>query len=547
MEKQSGYKADLVISSSNIYTVKDEKTISGSVAVYGNKILTVGTKEKIAPLIGPQTKVYKMEDKLVLPGFFDAHTHIEGPVASLNRANLYGITSREECVKIVKEWADTHPDEEWVMGLGWNNSNWEDKSFPTKELLDAVIPERPVYLQDQDWHNGWFNSKALELLGINKDTQVPAAWGGKIYKDAKGDPTGYISDAQAMDAFYELFYKHIEENAERYLDISIREHLKHGITGINEMGPWMNERSGFVRALRNFEDEGKLNLRVFLHFGAFQNTLEDIIRAQEKYQSNKLKVNGIKILIDGVWATHSGAMLKPYADDPENSGKLYYTPEELAEKVIAADKEGLYIRIHCSGDRAVRVALDAYQAAINQNGDRDRRSSIEHIDVVHDDDLPRFAELGVIANVTPEFMAPTNKWDDNPCLFVFDEEQRKEAWRFNSLIKSGAMITYGADCVGMSLNPLLQIHRGLTRVCNDGEPKGGFMPKEKVSVIDAIRCYTYNSAYEAGMENRLGTLEEGKLADIIILDKNIFEVPIDDLLKTKVVLTIVDGKVVYEK
>ncbi len=536
--------ADLVLFSKNIYTVNKDENYDGGVAVSGNTILKVGSRAEIETLINTSTQIYDMGEKLIMPGFIDSHTHIEGPLSMKKRANLYNIKSKEECVKVMKEWADSHPDDEWVGGVGWNLGNWEDRTLPTKELLDAIIPDRPVFLQDQDYHNGWFNSKALELIGVNKDTPEGES-SGFIQKDESGEPTGYIQDGYVFHAYHLAVSKPIEENPDKYLPESLNLHNELGITSINEM---YNRKNGdpIVDYWSQLEQNNKLNLRIFFHYCPFENSIETLKQDREQYQSEKLRLNGTKIFMDGVWSTHSAAMLTPYADMPDFAGELYHTPEELRDKIMSTDKEGFYTRIHCSGDRAVRVSLDAYEAAIKENPLWNRRHSVEHNDLVHADDISRFAKLGVIANVTPWFIMPTVKWENNPLHYVYNEEQLSELWRFKSLLDSGATVTYGADCIGESLNPLEQIYRGLTRIALDGKPQGGFMMEEKISVKEGIRCYTINGAYELGMEDRLGTLEAGKLADIIVLDRNIMDIPAEDLLNTKVVLTLVDGKVVYE-
>ena len=538
-------QADLALFSENIYTVKDESTIAGGVAVSGNTIIKVGSKLEIEPLIGAGTKVFDMGDSIIMPGFIDAHTHIEGPVNRKHRAGLFNLSSKEECASVIKEWADNHPNHEWVLGLGWNFADWENHDFPTKEILDAAVPNRPVYLQDSDYHNGWFNSKALELLGINKDTPVNEK-GGIIHKYKSGEPTGFVQDGYVFDADALTVHRVIEENPEEYMRESINTHIEFGITAINEMYP-RKHGDVLINYLGQLEQASELNLRVFFHYSSFENTIEELKKGREQYRSDKFRMNGAKIFLDGVWTTHSAALLSPYADMPEFIGKLSHTPEELLENILLIDKERFYIRVHCSGDRAARVTLDAYEAAIKQNPPWDRRHSIEHNDLIHPDDLRRYADLGVIANVTPCFITPTAKWKNNPVFYIYNESQLSEAWRFKSLIDSGAAVTYGADCLGGSINPFEQIYLGLTRIAQDGEPQGGFMPEEKVSVKEAIRCYTINGAFEIGMEDKLGTLESGKLADIIVLDRNFLVAPVKELLDTKVLLTVLDGQVVYER
>jgi predicted amidohydrolase YtcJ len=272
-----------------------------------------------------------------------------------------------------------------------------------------------------------------------------------------------------------------------------------------------------------------------------------VVEARKLFNTDKLRLIGLKAIADSVWADRSAAVLREYKGDPGNFGQLYLDPKVWGDKIAEGNKHGLSTHLHCSGNRAVRASLDVYEESIRRNGSGDYRNTIEHCDTIHPDDIPRFAKLGVLANVAPDFMYKTNRWKDSPCHTVYDDETRSWCWPFHSLIETGAVVTYGCDSPASTLDPLVQIFRAANRVMEDGEPKGGFIPSEKVSARDALKCYTYNSAYEARMEDKLGTLEEGKYADIIVLDRDIVEIDPLEIRNASVVMTIADGQLVYQK
>ena len=531
--------ADLVLKSSNIYTVASEEALAGGIAIAGDKILAVGTEEEIAPYIGEATEVRDMGEQLIMPGLIDGHTHSRVHWGSVG-VDLTNVTSQEECAQMVKQYREEHPDAEFIVGAGWYRANWGGDP-PTKEVLDAVVSDIPVYLKDFDGHGGWFNSKALELHGVTKETAQALSVGGEVVVDpTTGEPTGWIKENPAFDIFNEVPpFDDIED-----LKTAIYEWQRYGVTSINDMGSNVSD-SVLLNQLKQLEESGELNVRHFMSFD-MNDSVEDIERGKELYNSDVLRLNALKVFADGVGSSGTAAMLQPYKDT-DNMGELLVTEEELVEGFTKAAELGLASHIHTCGDKAVQTALNAYETVIANGVEIDPRSSVEHCDTTAPEDIPRFAELGLNVNLTPDFMAPTLKWEDNPYMQVYDEETQKELWNIGSIYRTGANVTFGTDTYWSSFNPMVQIYRSIARVSNDGNPVGGYLPEEAITVKDAIQCYTINSAKGIGMEDKLGTLEAGKYADIVVLDTNILTCPTEDIFNAAPVLTMMGGKITYEK
>ncbi|MDR2079535.1 MAG: amidohydrolase family protein [Treponema sp.] len=541
-------KADLVIYSKKIYTVAKDDFLDGGIAVTGNSITAVGSREEIEPLVGSGTLVLERGEQMVMPGFIEGHTHVDGSIIKKSRVDLVGVESEGECVRMVKAWDDAHPEEPWVYGFGWHIANWPTNLYPTKKSLDRVLPRKPVTLIDLGCHAIWMNSKALETLGITGepiDLKAKFGYEGNVIRDDKGEPTGLVNDGPMMmlNAQSTAFMK---SEPERYMAEAAADHLEKGITSINEM--WLHgDGDMYIDALKSLEDQGKLKFRVFFQYDLVNGDVENAAAAKKRFCSDKLRLVGVKGFADSVWADRSASVVRAYGDDPGNFGHLYIDFDTWAPKVAAANKNSLSVHMHCSGNGAVRRTLDLYQYSWEKNGPGDYRNSVEHCDTVTPEDIPRFGKYKVMANVSPDFMSKTNKWKDSPCHYVYDDETRSWCWPFASMLEAGTVITYGCDCPASDFNPFTQIYRGAARVMDDGEPSGGFLPDEKIPVKTALRFYTYNGAYEARMEDKLGTLEAGKLADIIVLDRNILELPLEEMRKAQVLITIADGKIVYEK
>lgn len=534
--------ADLVITSNAIFTGTQDKPILGGIAVKGNKIQAVCSKDDIKSFIGRETKIYDYKDQLVMPGFHDSHVHLILSGLLEDSASLLTATSEEECVKMVKEFADSRPNDEWVLGFSWYNEYWSKKELPTCKSLDRIIPDRPVFLLNAEGHVIWVNSLALKMCGVDKNT--PDMIGGEIIRDSEGEPTGIFVDT-AMGLICNKALDLPKEHETKLIKMFLKKAAAYGITSLGDIQHFTGVQLGKPEVYKSLEDNNELTARIHFSPGLLGD-LERPKLLREKYKSEKVRFSGLKQLVDGVPTSYTGLMVEPYADKPGDCGTTFVNPDDLRKWVLEADKEGFRIRLHACGDGAVRLALDCFEEAQKVNGVRDSRHEIEHIEIIHPDDIGRFAKLGVICSVQPEHLALTEKFSENPYLVRLGEARSKLTWQFKTFMNTGAHIQFGSDYPVVDNNPMLEVYRGVTRLHNDGEPFGGWNPEEKLTVAELLTGYTKGSAYGAFRENDLGTLEVGKLADIAVLDRNLFEIPVSEIRDTKVKLTIMDGKIVYQ-
>lgn len=533
--------ADYIFTGKSVFIGNTDQPISASVAVKGNRIIDV--RENLDYLIGPDTRVINCEDNLVLPGFHDSHVHLMLAGLFQTCVNLQKAVSEEETAQLVKEFADSRPDDPWVLGFTWYHVFWENKKMPNKSTLDRLISDRPVFLLNYEGHGAWVNSKALELCGIDRNTPDPQ--GGEIERDQNGEPTGILIE-NAMGLVSKYAYDLSADMQTSMLRQLATNAVKKGVTSICDMQPFIGVDLGDPKIYGKFEQSGELCVRI--NFAPeMSGNLEKVSRLRMEHHSGGVKFSGLKQFVDGVATTHTAYMIEPYADDPSNTGSTVKPLDQLRDWIIKADSEGFRIRLHACGDGAVRASLDFFEEAAKVNGKRDARHTIEHIENIHPDDIKRFAELGVIASMQPEHLAMTETYKDNPYPEKLGPERIKLSWPIKTLMDSGAVVTFGTDCPVVDLDPFVGIYRALTRVHNDGEPAGGWNPIERIDLATAIRGFTQTPSYMEFREDELGTLEPGKLADIIVLDRNLFATPVDKIRETKVKITMMDGKIVYEE
>lgn len=534
--------ADIVLSSNAIFTGLQESPFRGSVAIKDNVILAVGTHEEVAPFVGEMTKVLKYGDQLIMPGFNDFHLHLFLGSLSQECVHLNKARSEEESAQMVKEFADEHPEDEWIFGFRWYHIYWENKTLPHRSTLDQFIPDRPVFLFNDECHGAWVNSKALEMMGIDNDTPNPPF--GEIVRDENGVATGFLYET-AMGFAQQVF-----DNIPRARQIELLENFlgtsaKLGVTSISDMLPLPGLELGNLGLYKEFDDQNKLTTRI--HFlAALDGDLDRARYLRATYQSSSLKFSGLKQFLDGVPIAYTAYMVDPYSDKQDTSGDTLIPIDYVKKWAVEADQEQFRIRFHACGDGAVRLGLDCFDICQMENGERDSRHTIEHIEVIHPDDIHRFGELGVIASMQPEHMAVARSFENNTYRKRLGPEREKYTWPIKSLLDSGAPLAFGTDFPVVGLDPMTEIYRAVTRLHDDGQPEGGWNPTEKVSLADALRSYTLGSAYGVFREHELGTLEVGKLADVIVLDQNLFQIPAEEIRHTKVVLTLKDGNIVYQ-
>lgn len=542
-------KADIVLKSNAIFTGLEENPFPGSIAIKGNRICAVCRESEIETLIGSETKVYEYKDKLIMPSFVDAHVHyFMGSIAASEHmcTEIMNSTSEQDCVEMVKEFAALHPDEKRIIGIGWFPVNWNDAPLPTCRSLDEAIPDKPVYLIAADVHTFWMNTKALEEAGITGEEVLES---GEIGKFEDGSLNGLLFEPEAFQPAMDQVLDLPKDQMKQAQKDFFRHINSWGVTSVSEMSAnkICEASRNTYRIVKELEEEGALTLRlhVYPELGTHAN-YEDAKNLREEFNTEKLKISGLKQFIDGVTSTHTGYLLEPYADDPETRGASIY-PKEIYEKcTIQANKDGFGVRFHAIGDAAVRMALDVFEASNHANGNtgnhKGLRNTIEHCETVHPDDIPRFAELGVIASMQPYHLP----MDSNEKIARTGMERSKSEWPHRSLLDAGAKIAFGTDYPVVDFNPFPNIYAAITRCDGDGNPTG-VNPEERITLAETLKAYTYESAYVYGREKELGTLEVGKLADIVVIEQNLFTISENEIKNCGVEMTIMDGNVVFKK
>jgi predicted amidohydrolase YtcJ len=538
--------ADLVLIGGSLATMDPARSWASALAIRDGRIAAVGTDAVIRPLIGPSTRVIELRGRTVTPGFQDAHVHpVHGGVALL-RCELHELLTIPEYETVISRYASSHPDLPWIRGGGWYMAAF-DRGAPTFELLDRLVPDRPVYLESRDGHSAWVNSRALEMAGVTATTADPAD--GRIERDADGSPTGSLHEG-AMDLVARLLPDTTPADLEEGLRLGQRHLHVLGITAWQDaiIEPHVEERAYVVLAAR-----GELTGRVVgamwwdRHRAAEQ--IDEFVERRRATAIGRYAPTSVKLMMDGVLENFTGAMLEPYGDGhggtTGNRGLLQIDPDGLRSWVPALDALGFQPHFHAIGDGAVRAALDAVGAARAMNGPSDTRPHIAHIQVIHPDDVPRFRELGVVANAQPLWAGHDDQMDVLTVPFLGDR------WRwqypFRSLRAAGAVLAMGSDWSVSSANPLLEMETAVERRYRQlFDAREAFLPEERIELIDALAAFTIGSAYVNHLDEDTGTLEVGKLGDLAILDRDLFDRGAGAIGEAHVVGTFIDGKPVFE-
>lgn len=536
--------ADMIIKGNAIFDSVSDKPFAGFVAVKGNRIAAVGKDmESISQYAGDDTKIIDAGDRLVMPGFHDSHTHLILAGMYKTYPNLGSARSEEEAAVMLKDYYDGQPGDGWVYGFNWYHVFWDKKELPRKETLDRYFPDRPVFLINAEAHGAWVNSLALEIAGVTADTPDP--FGGEIARDENGEPTGFLYEsAIEYVAAHALIFT--EEQEKTFLRKYMADAAELGITGVVDVQPYFGKDLGSLDVYTGMESDGELTVRIT----AAANLLGDLDEALEnskKYCTEKVRAHMLKQFVDGVITTHTALLLEDYTDAPGNRGTQLSELEKIDAAVQEGHKRGLWIKIHAIGDRAIRFTIDSYEKAIKTYGANGCRHAIEHVEMVTDSDIERFGQLGLIPSVQPEHIGLMPTWEGEEYRVNIGEERAGRTWSFRSLLESAGVLAIGSDCPVVDNNPFYAIHRGVTRLHDDGLPEGGWNPTQKLTVADILRGYTLGSAYGIGREDELGTLEEGKFADIAVIDRNLFETEPKDIRGAHVDMTIMDGKVIFER
>ena len=536
--------ADSLVVNAKIYTVNPRQPWAEALAVRGEKILAVGSVREIDRYRGPHTRVIDAQGQLVLPGFTDCHIHFMEGSLGLLHVDLNGAATVGEIQKRVSAYAVAHPHEEWILGMGWTYPAFAPSGMPDRRILDEVVLHRPVFLEAYDGHTSWANSKALAVAGITRETPDPP--NGKIVRDEKGEATGALLEA-AGGLVSKFAPKPTRDERLAALRKGLHEANRVGLVRVHSAGgdfEWLD----LYDELRH---NGELTVRQYIAYRLNPPELtpaaiEKAEQARRTYRDDWIAAGAVKTMLDGVVEAHTAAMLTPYSDDPTTSGKLFWDPAKYQQAIAELDRRGFQIFTHAIGDRAVRLALDAYEQAQTKNGTKDARPRVEHIETITAADIPRFGSLGAIASFQPLHAYPD---DDTLKIWARNAgpDRAGRAWVWHSIETTGGRLAFGSDWPVVTLSPWPGAQNALTRQTTEGDPPGGWLPKERISLEATIKAYTLGAAIAGRREKSEGSLEAGKLADLIVLSQNLFEIPANQTGKTEVVLTMVGGRVVYRR
>lgn len=540
LKAQDGQRADLVFKNGAIYTSDASRSWADAVAIKNGKIIYVGPNSGVQQYVSRTTSVIDLQGKMLLPGFSDSHVHPVSSGRQLNQCVLTNISTVTGLLDAVKQCKANLNGKRWLVGSGWELPLFENAN-PSKELLDQITNDIPVFLEAADGHSAWVNSKALAIAGISKDTKDPER--GRIERDKNGEPSGTLREAAIS-----LVTRHIPEPTHTENVEGLRRALKlansFGITALQDASASVSE----LKAYKALEARGELTVRIVAAIQVdpdkAESQIPELLKLKALHNTFCLRANAAKLFLDGVIESHTAFLLEPYLDQPGYRGSANYTPEKLTKLIAALDRAGFQIHIHAIGDGAIRMALDGFESAQTANGRHDARHTIAHLELISPDDIPRFAKLGVVANFQP-LWAYADSYITDLTEPVLGPERSRWLYPIGSVIKTGAVVVGGSDWSVTSLNPLEAIQVGITRYGLDDAKRTSWLPDERADLATMIAAYTINGAYLAHREKRTGSIEAGKDADLIVLSANLFTTPVESIHKVKVLLTMVEGKEVF--
>ena len=542
LQATANSQANLILINGRVWTENEKAPWAEAVAIKENKILAVGKNSQIKKLASKNSQMIDLGGRLLIPGFNDAHTHFLGGSLDLTEVSLTGARSLELMQQRVKDFAAQHPNETWITGAGWEYASFPNQQLPTRAQLDAVVSDRPVYLRAYDGHTGWMNTKALQLAGITKDTKFDGF--GEIVRDANGEPTGALKEGAQG-----LVRKFVPEPSREKKLNALRQGMKLAASlGITSF----QNASGSPEELALYEEllqRGELSIRASIAFSVAQKLSDDslakMVALKEKYKSNPmLRAAAVKFVLDGVIESHTAAMIDPYSDAPTLRGTPSHKAEIYNELVSKCSKAGFQIYTHAIGDRAVQMALDAYEKIQSGSKNPDLRSRVEHIETVSAVDLLRFGKLGVLASMEPIHADPDTieVWSK-----AVGSERIKRAFPWNELSKSGAKLVFSSDWPAtISVDPIRGLHNAVNRKTTEGNPVGGWIPEQRVTIQQAVKAYTSAGAFASFEEKIKGKIVAGMLADLIVLSLDFFKIDPLKIHETKVTMTVFDGKIIYQ-
>ncbi|MBC7909617.1 MAG: amidohydrolase [Pyrinomonadaceae bacterium] len=560
LRAQGKRKVSLVLFNGKVFTADARGSVAEAIAVDGERIAAVGTTREIRSLYQGAREI-DLNGKLVTPGFNDAHIHFAGGGLSLLRVVLNGSRSLEEALQRIAAKVKELPAGSWILGRGWDHTLWGGQ-WPTRQDLDKVAPNNPVFVQRVDGHVSWANSLALQKAGITRATLAPE--GGEILHDAQGEPTGILKET-AGELVSKIVPEPTREEKLRGIERALEEARRYGITSVQD-----NSGYDMTKIYRELLKQGKLTVRV-AEWMDFEDPVEKLQKQREEFRAFnddplRLRLTALKGYVDGTLGSRTAAMLAPFADDPQNSGIPRRAPEELTKMIVERHLSGFQIALHAIGDRANRMALEGFAEAYKRDRERQENASvrekqrgdnepgrnippititrdrIEHAQVVAPTDFARFRDSGVIASMQPSHAISDKRWAQDR----LGEYRVQGAYAWHMMQSFGVHVAFGTDWPVEPINPYLGLYAAVTRQSTEGDPAGGWWPQERLSIAAAIRCYTAESAYASFEETEKGQLAAGMLADMVIHSRDLLTIKPEEILQAEAVMTIFAGKVIYE-
>ncbi len=532
--------ADLILHDAVVYTVNAARPKAEAVAIRGDRLVLVGSNDEALALRGPTTRVIDLRGGTVVPGIEDAHGHFTGLGESLINLNLRGTTSYDQIVEMVRQRVRSARPGEWIRGRSWDQNDWPGGEWPTHQKLSEVAPSNPVYLTRVDGHAALVNDAALDAGGVTGATKDPD--GGRLIRDPRGEPTGVLIDAAQRLVASKIPPASVEQLEDQILRAD-GEARRLGITMVHDAGT----TPAIVEIYKRLIDQSRLKTRLYVMLRGPLDVLEPEFKKGPivNYGNHHLAVRAIKIGADGALGSRGAALLEPYSDEPTTTGLMTTPPDDIYRQTLAASRAGFQTCIHAIGDRGNRVTMDVFERVQSEvAGARDLRMRNEHAQILDGEEIPRFAKLNVIAS-----MQATHATSDMPWVPARIGEARtaEGAYVWKRLLDSGVTLANGSDFPVEEPNPMLGIYAAVTRQDPQGQPSGGWMPAERLSRDEALKSFTWSAAYAAHTENDLGSLEAGKLADLVVLDRDIMTVDPKAILDAVVRFTVIGGEIVYER
>ncbi|MFP5355658.1 MAG: amidohydrolase [Gemmatimonadota bacterium] len=529
---------DLIVTNARIYTVDQNRPVVDAMAVRDGRIVATGPARLVTAMKGANTQVVDLEGKTVIPGMIDAHVHLMGLGQGLRTVDLRGTTSYDEVIARVAERAKTSPAGSWILGRAWDQNDWPDTRFPTHEKLSAAVPNHPVFLVRVDGHAALANAAAMKAAGLTPAAKDP--FGGQILRDERNAPTGVLIDhAQGLVA--RAIPPASKEELRAAAIAATQEMNRWGLTSVHDAGVGRESIDVFEEVAK----EGKFSVRNYVMIANDDSTIAHYMRRgpQANLYDGRLWIKAIKISADGALGSRGAALLEPYSDDPKNTGLALVPPGRVKQVSTLALERGFQVNVHAIGDRANRVVLDEFEAALAAHPSADHRFRVEHAQIIHPDDIPRFAQLGVIPSMQASHQTSDMYWAGNR----LGQQRLLGAYAWRSLLNSGVIIPNGSDLPVEKTNPLISFHASVSRQDDNNWPAGGWFPEQRMTREEALKSMTIWAAWSAFMEREVGSLEAGKYADFVVLDQDIMRVPDELILQTKVLSTWLGGKAVYRR